>query len=140
MSLIRIDDSGQEITPEFLRDRGMRGARIAALALQAGDQDGPELARRAIAELVEGFLLDRRGNANLFTVAHRLGALLSATAECLWTPAEESYTLSCPIYALHQRWATSVPITVLTHCSICGAGELEIGGDWGRRVRSISPA
>jgi hypothetical protein len=53
MSLIRIDDSGQEITREFLRERGMHGARTAALALQAEDENGPELARRAIADLVE---------------------------------------------------------------------------------------
>jgi hypothetical protein len=125
VSLVQIDESGQELTPAFLRRRGLRTAVAAEIALHAGDEQGAELARRAIADLVEAFLHDRTGNANLFARAHRVGALLSATARCCWTPGPEKYTLRCPIYALHQTWATSVAMTVTTRCSICGAGELQ---------------
>ncbi len=125
MSLVQLDESGQELTPAFLRRRGLRAALAAEIALRKGDERGAELARGAIADLVEAFLHDRTGNADLFARAHRVGALLSATAKCFWTPGPEKYTLRCPIYALHQPWATSIAMTVTTRCSICGAGELE---------------
>lgn len=125
MSLVQLDESGQELTPAFLRRRGLRTAFAAEIGLRNGDERGPERARRAIADLVEAFLQDRRGNADLFARTHRVGALLSATARCFWTPGPETYTLRCPIYALHETWATSVAMTVTTHCSICGAGQLE---------------
>lgn len=124
MSLVRVDESGQELTPPFLRRRGLRTALAAEIALRNGDERGAELARRAIADLVEGFLHERTPNADLFRRAHGVGALLSATAGCFWKPGLETYTLRCPIYALHQTWATSVAMTVTTRCSICGAGEL----------------
>lgn len=125
MSLVQLDKSGQELTPAFLRRRGLRTAVAAEIGLRNGDQRAAELARRAIADLVEAFLHDRTANANLFARAHRVGALLSATAKCFWTSGPEMYTLRCPIYALHEPWATSIAMTVTTRCSICGAGELE---------------
>jgi hypothetical protein len=148
VTLVRIDDSGQELTPAFLRRRGLRTAVAAQVVLVSGGHGGAELARRAIADLVEAFLHDRIGNADLFARAHRLGALLSTTAKCFWSPGPESYTLSCPIYALHQTWATSIAMTVTTRCSICGAGELECdhlagdeydGNECQRVVESIGP-
>jgi len=125
VSLVQIDESGQPLTPAFLRRRGLRTAVAAEIALRAGDEQGADVARRAIADLVEAFLHDRTSNASLFARAHHVGALLSATARCFWTPGPEKYTLRCPIYALHQTWATSVAMTVTTRCSICGAGELQ---------------
>ncbi len=125
MSLVQIDESGQELTPAFLRRRGLRGAVAAEIGLRNGDGRAAEVARRAIADLVEGFLHDRTGNADLFRRAHQVGALLSATARCFWVPGPQEYTLRCPVYALHQTWATSVAMTITTRCSICGAGELE---------------
>jgi hypothetical protein len=125
VSLVQVDDSGQELTPAFLRRRGLRSAVAAEIALRAGDERGAAVARSAIADLVEAFLHDRTSNANLFARAHRVGALLSKTAGCFWRPGPETYTLRCPIFALHQMWATSVALTVTTRCSICGAGELE---------------
>jgi hypothetical protein len=125
VSLVQVDESGQELTPAFLRRRGLRSALAAEIFLGAGDKRGADLARRAIADLVEAFLHDRTGNAGLFARAHRVGALLSETAGCFWEPGPETYTLRCPIYALHQTWATSIATTVTTRCSICGAGELE---------------
>lgn len=125
MSLVQLDDSGHELTPRFLRRRGLRTALAAEIALRGGDERGAELARRAIADLVEAFLHDRTGNANLFARAHYVGALLSTQAGCFWRPGSETYTLRCPIYALHQTWATSIAMTVTTRCSVCGAGELE---------------
>jgi len=125
VSLVQLDESGQELTPTFLRRRGLRTAVAAEIGLRRRSERAPELARSAIADLVEAFLHDRTGNPDLFTRAHRVGALLSATAKCFWTPGPETYTLRCPIYALHQTWATSVAMTVTTRCSICGAGELQ---------------
>lgn len=125
MSLVQLDESGQELTPAFLRRHGLRTAVAAEIGLRQGDERAAELARRAIGDLVEAFLHDRTGNADLFSRAHRVGALLSAIARCFWTPGTETYTLRCPIHALHQRWATSVAMTVTTRCSICGAGDLE---------------
>jgi hypothetical protein len=125
LSLVQIGESGQELTPAFLRRRGLRTAIAAEMALRAGNEQGAELARRAIADLVEAFLHDRTGNASLFARAHHVGALLSETARCFWTPGPEKYTLRCPVYALHQTWATSVAMTVTTRCSVCGAGELQ---------------
>jgi hypothetical protein len=125
VTLVELDESGQELTPAFLRRRGLRSALAAEIYLRRGDDRSTEVARRAIADLVEAFLHDRTGNIDLFARAHRVGALLSATARCFWTPGTEMYTLRCPIYALHQTWATSVAMTVTTRCSICGAGELE---------------
>jgi hypothetical protein len=125
VTLVQLDESGQELTPAFLRRRGLRNAIAAEIYLTRGDERGAELARRAIADLVEAFLHDRASNADLFARAHRVGALLSTTAKCFWTPGPEKYTLRCPIYALHQTWATSIAMTVITRCSICGAGELE---------------
>lgn len=145
MSLVQLDESGQELTPAFLRQRGLRTAVAAEIGLRKGDGGAAELARRAIADLVEAFLHDRTGNADLFARAHRVGALLSATAGCFWTPGPETYTLRCPIYALHQTWATSVAMTVTTRCSICGAGELEcyhLPGETyeGEECRSVAEA
>jgi len=125
MSLVQVDESGQVLTPAFLRRRGLRAELAADIALRNDDESGPEHARQAIADLVEAFLHDRPANADLFARAHRLGALLSNTAGCFWTPGPEAYTLRCPIYALHQPWATSVAMNVTTHCSVCGAGHLE---------------
>lgn len=124
MSLVQLDECGRELTPAFLRRRGLRTAVAAEVGLRHGGEQAAELARRAIADLVEAFLHDRTGNADLFARAHHVGALLSATAKCFWTPGPETYTLRCPVYALHQTWATSVAMTVTTRCSICGAGEL----------------
>jgi hypothetical protein len=124
VTLVEVDDSGQELTPAFLRRRGLRAAVAAEIGLRKGDDQAPDLARRAIADLVEAFLHDRTGNADLFARAHVVGALLSTTARCFWTPGPETYTLRCPIYALHETWATSIAMTITTRCSICGAGEL----------------
>jgi hypothetical protein len=125
MSLVQLDESGQELTPAFLRRRGLRTAVAAEVGLRNGDERAAGLARHAIGDLVEAFLHERTGNADLFARAHRVGALLSTTASCFWSPGPEKYTLRCPIYALHQTWATSIAMTVTTRCSICGAGELE---------------
>jgi hypothetical protein len=124
VTFVEVDESGQELTPALLRRRGLRTALAAEIALRNYDERGAGLAREAIADLVEAFLHDRTANADLFRRAHRVGALLSSTAECFWKPGRETYTLRCPIYALHQTWATSLAMTVTTRCSICGAGEL----------------
>ncbi len=47
--------SGQELTPPYLRRRGLRTALAAQVALHARDKQGANLARRALADLVEAF-------------------------------------------------------------------------------------
>ncbi len=123
MTAIQIDESGQELTPAFFRRRGLRAAVDAQVLLRTGGADGHALARRAISDLVEAFLHDRAGNADLFARAHQLGSIISEQGACRWTPGPETYTLRCPIFALHQTWATSVAMTETTRCSICGAGD-----------------
>jgi hypothetical protein len=123
--MIQTDASGDGLTPELLRRRGLRRALAAEIALTRGSEDGAEEARAAIGDLVEAFLHDRRANADLYARAHRLGALLSRSEGCRWKSGSECYTLACPIYALHRPVAHSVAMTVATHCSICGAAALQ---------------
>jgi hypothetical protein len=125
MTLVSSDEEGNDLTPAFLRRRGLREAVGAEVLLRHGGACGEELARRALSDLVEAFLHDRQAKSDLFGRAHRVGALLSEVAGCRWTSGDEAYTLRCPVYALHQRWATSIAMTVTTRCSVCGAGDLE---------------
>jgi hypothetical protein len=122
MPAIEIDADGQELTPEFLRKRGLRGAYRAELGLRLGDARAEKVGRAALADLVDAFLHDRRGNANLFARAHRLGLELSLHVGCHWTPGQDRYELRCAIFALHRPVAHSVAWTLDSVCSICGAG------------------
>src|SRR5271154_2441951 len=125
MTLIQIDTDGNNLTPEFLRRRGLRRSLAAEIALTHQQNGGVEQAREALSDLVDAFLHDRHANADLYARAHRLGAMLSRNEGCRWRSGSETYTLACPIYALHQPFAHSVAMTVTTHCSLCGADTLQ---------------
>jgi hypothetical protein len=92
------------------RREGLRHAREADLASGQGNLAlAMESYSRAIGYLVDAFLADRRGNADLFVMAHRLGVSLENLGGCFWEIDEDRSTASdrCPIGALHSRLATS---------------------------------
>jgi hypothetical protein len=124
MMLIDARYHGPEPTPELLRRRGVQRAVSCDIGLEHGHPNAERDGRAALRDLVDAFLQDRPRNADLFYLAHVLGRRLSTTVNCRWTPGKESYTLECPIYALHRKFAHSIAITVTTECSICGAGAL----------------
>lgn len=125
MALIEIDADGNELTPAFLRRRGLRIAVGAEVRLRAGDASAESDARAALGDLVDAFLHDRESNADLFLRAHVLGRVVSETVRCPWKPGTERYELRCPVLALHQQVAFSVAWTLDAACSICGAGPFE---------------
>lgn len=81
----------------------------------------------AIAELVESFLRDRRGNADLFKLSHEAGQLLETEFGCRFSydPDGKVFVNSCPIQALHSRIGTSIAWTTTGTCSICGKRDFE---------------
>lgn len=118
-------DHDDELTPQDLRRRGLREALRAEFELRRGARRGAARARNAIRDLVDAFLHDRHGNAQLFTRAHQIGRLLSETQGCPWTAGPQQYVLECPIYALHRGAAHSLAMTQTCICSICGKGDFE---------------
>jgi hypothetical protein len=121
MALIEIDADGNELTPEFLRRRGLRAAVGAEVRLRAGDASAEPDARAALDDLVDAFLHNRHGNADLFRRAHLLGRILSETVGCRWKPGAKQYELNCAIFALHRQVAHSIAWTLDARCSICEA-------------------
>lgn len=123
MPYLEVDDAGELLTAERLRARGLQRERDGQIERRYGDGDGEKLLRSALSALVDAFLVDRRGQADLFARAHRLGHELSRGDGCLYSydSKEAKYTIECPIFALHRPVAHSVAWTLLTECSICGA-------------------
>lgn len=124
MTLIDLQWHGKELAPDVLRRRGLRGAVAAEVGLAVGSADAETNGRTALRALVDAFLGDRAANADLFKRAHALGRRISETVRCRYTPGEDFYSLSCPIFGLHRMVAHSIEATVTTACSICGAGTL----------------
>ncbi|MBK5233097.1 MAG: hypothetical protein JJE13_08980 [Thermoleophilia bacterium] len=125
MAYLPLDEAGNPLTPERLRKRGLCRERNAHVAASFGEDPEPEL-RLALGDLVNAFLFDRVSQSDLFARAHRLGQDLSRVG-CFYeyNADDSSYRLNCPIFALHQVTAFSVSMTVLTECSVCGAGALQ---------------
>lgn len=123
MPYLEVDDAGEPLTAERLRSRGLQRERDGQIERRYGAGDGERLLRSALADLVDAFLVDRPGQADLFARAHRLGHELSRGGGCLFSydSKEIKYTIECPIFALHRQVAHSVAWTLLTECSICGA-------------------
>src|SRR4051812_40789103 len=119
MALIEIDADGNELTPAFLRRRGLRAAIGAEVRLRAGDASAESNARAALGDLVDAFLHNRDGNADLFRRAHLLGRILSETVGCRWESGADHYELSCAVFALHREVAHSIAWTLDARCSIC---------------------
>lgn len=105
----------------------MRAGRI--LLSFGKRQEAEKLLRAALGDLVFAFLLDRPGNAHLFTVAHRLGALIEDEFGCefAYNPETDAYMSDCPIAGLHSRLGMSAAFTTASTCSICGAEDFDCG-------------
>jgi hypothetical protein len=106
---------------ETLRDHGLEaladGKRLLAIDVRAA-RGALEM---AIAELVEAFLRDRRGNADLFKLSHEAGRLLETKFGCRFSydPDEKVFVNGCPIQTLHSRIGISIAMTTTGICSIC---------------------
>lgn len=110
-------------SPSILARSAARLAYEAEHALAANSVDAEQLVRRAIEELVDAFLLDRRRNASAFARAHRLGRQAEHRFGC---PMEVDasgarWASRCGIHALHSRLGMSPGGPTVGHCSICGA-------------------
>lgn len=125
MNYRRVED-GEVWTPEKLRKRGFKLERNAHIRMRVTGEFQEDDLRAALGYLVEAFLLDREGQADLFAHAHRIGLVLSRHGcDLEFDPSTSEYTLRCPILALHEPWGYSISVTTLTECSICGAGAFE---------------
>lgn len=110
------------------RVEGLRGMRAGRILLSSGKrQEAEKLLRAALSDLVFAFLLDRQGNAQLFTVAHRVGALIENEFGCkfVYDPETDAYMSDCPIAGLHSRLGMSAAFTTASTCSICGAEDFD---------------
>jgi len=125
LTLIDAERHGRERGPAELREAGLPAAERAEAALRAGEPGAEDFAREALRVVTDGFLGDRGANRDLSERAHRLGKRIAETAGCWWTPGEESYSINCPVFALHRNVAHSVAMTTTRECSICGAEPLD---------------
>lgn len=110
-----------------LRREGLRSFRLGLFLIRRDSAAAEKHLRGSLRDLVEAFLEDRRGNADLFTLAHRIGYLLVHTFKCPYEFREEDqrWTQTCPIPGLHRRVAFSVALLWARSCSICGADEFD---------------
>lgn len=125
LTLIDAERHGREPEPAELREAGLPAAERAEAALRAGVPEAEDFGREALRVVTDGFLGDRVGNWDLFERAHRLGQTIAETAGCWWTPGEKSYSVNCPVFALHRNVAHSVAMNTTRECSICGAEPLD---------------
>lgn len=120
--LIDLEHHNNPRSTEENRELGFEAIQRCSEFLKEGNEDAAEReARGALRYLVDAFLGSREANQSLFELAHRLGAEIEQRWDCPWTPGEDEYTLSCPIYALHRPFAHSLELTATTACSICDA-------------------
>jgi hypothetical protein len=124
---LEVDKDGHLIRARRLRRLGVRKAYEMQMAIATQRTDAEELGRSAISSLVQAFLVDRVGEADLFAVAHRIGRDLSQRVGCRarYDAAEQTYTYDCPIHTLHANVATSIGWIWEGACSICSARILE---------------
>ncbi len=107
--------------PTVIARSAARLAYEAERALAADTAGAEQAARRAIEELVDAFLLDRRANAGAFSRAHRLGRELERRFGCPLEAdtAGSRWTSRCGIHALLSRLGMSPGGPTVGHCSIC---------------------
>ena len=110
-----------------LRASGLESLRRAEVLFEYEQARSEEHYRNALRNLSEAFLEDRRGNKDLFVVCHRIGCIIEQFFECRFEFDENSrsYTLRCPIQALHSRLGASIGAFSESECSICGAADFE---------------
>ena len=81
---------------------------------------------QALDYLVDAFLEDRAGNADLFAICHKAGAVVEQEFGCWFKKDDQGrYFLPCPILGLHSRVGFSPAFVTRGHCSICGAGDFD---------------
>ena len=110
-----------------LRRRAARLAYEGQLALRYEPRQAEILLRRSVEDMVDAFLLDRRGNADLFQRAHAFGALIERRFGCRWKVTEDGTSLenSCGVLALHARLGLSPGGRTWGKCSICDADDFQ---------------
>ena len=108
-----------------LRREALRAFRTALFEVNHDRPGAKASLLKAQNLLVEAFLEDRRNNARFFVWAHRIGALREERHECRWTydQAADSFSLDCPMQAIHSRVGMSVALVSRHKCSICDAGD-----------------
>jgi len=113
--------------PKLARRQAARLDLKAHLALQAKAGDPEPIARDAIEHHVDAFLLDRRGNADSFALAHRLGREVEQRFGCnmKFDEGGRYWSVECGVLALHKRLGLSPGGPTLGKCSICEAGDFE---------------
>jgi hypothetical protein len=111
--------------PKLLRREASKIAYEGWLNVGPDPRKGEGLLRRSIELMVDAFLLDRRGNADLFVRAHQVGAAVEEQFSCYWTRNEERqlFENTCGILALHSRIGLSPGVRSWGRCSICDAGD-----------------
>jgi hypothetical protein len=114
------------VAPSLLVEHGHKLEAEAGRALEAGQQlDAERRYRQAIERFVDAFLLDRNGQRQSFTEAHRLGRLVQEHFACpLKSDDGEWWSSGCGVLALHQRVGASFGGVTKGRCSICGAEDL----------------
>jgi hypothetical protein len=108
-----------------LRVEALRAFRVALTEANRDTPRAKDALLRAQRLLVEAFLEDRRANGRFFVWAHRIGAIREERQECTWTHDRErdTFSLECPMQAIHSRVGMSVALVARHRCSICGAGD-----------------
>lgn len=111
------------LRPELLRRRAGRLAYEGWSTVDNEPRHAERQLRQAIEALVDAFLLDRRGNADCFARAHRMGAWVEQRFGCRWRLEgdQEIQENACGILALHSRMAFSAGGRSWGYCSVCGA-------------------
>lgn len=109
--------------PKVARERALMRARLARDADSQGDGEAERMCRNALENLVDAFLLDRRGNRDCFARAHNLGLRVQRHYGCsvAYESEVDGYTNECGIFGLHSRFGTSPGGPAKSLCSICQA-------------------
>jgi hypothetical protein len=110
-----------------LRKEGLANLSEGYALIVGEDRAGSEThLRQALDYLVDAFLEDRAGNADLFAICHKVGATIEEEFGCRFDKDDKGrYFLPCPISGLHSRIGVSAALVTRGHCSICGAGDFE---------------
>jgi hypothetical protein len=121
------------------RAEGLRLWREGMIYLRFQDRRAEQALRGALAYLVDAFLEDRKANARLFTLCHRIGCIIEENFGCAFAHDEETdrFTHDCPIQALHSRVGLSVALISMHRCSICGAGDFECDHEPGQSYDGV---
>ncbi len=109
------------------RKEGLRSLREGQMWEDVDPSRAEAAYCRAAKHLVEAFFEDRQSNANLFVIAHRVGAIIEERYGCTYEPQADGHTfrLNCPLGKIHSRIGVSIAAITESQCSICGAGDLD---------------